>query len=189
MLFLLLIYHANISPLTKTMKRGSSSKFTVLRNYQNNCFLHPTLPPPTTWPDSISCQCGKWSHSDPWKQRVNSGISPQPGANYIPRRLARLGLTNNSLHMSKQHSLLESPRAWQTLPLHVLQNILSEEVCRRQQSAVCLLTHYAKCPLNIPEKHMTTKCKTGSFTLLDSIRFTFLAALKCHRSLGRAWGC
>lgn len=116
----------------------------------------------------------------------------------------RLGFTNNSLHMSKQHSLLESPRAWQTLPLHVLQNILSEEVCRRQQSSVCLLTHYAKCPLNIPEKHVTTKCKTGSITLLDLsdlhsiyvvrvyqiyIPFTFLAALKCHRTFGRAWGC
>lgn len=121
-------------------------------------------------------QCRSLRANGSLQRQNHCGISPLPGANGVPKRLARLGLPGNSLHMSKQPPL-ESLRAWQTLRLCIFYSAL----CRRQELGVCLLTHYAKFP----------KCSRGSAWLWDARLALFTFCKSCSdrpQDAGKGWG-
>lgn len=87
-----------------------------------------------------------WEQTAILKKKKKWWISPLPGVNYVPKRLVRLARTNSSLHMSQQPLLESAESLANIITVHILQHIVNEEVCRRQELGVCLLTHYAVFP-------------------------------------------
>lgn len=139
------------SPFKKTMRRGSSLKFIVLKKYQNNCdFAFPTK--------RNICNLlflnvvSKWSH--PWFLKANRNPADSlwnftAAQHRLPFRQAgrQKGLGRNAVHMSKVPSLELPCRELGTqYYFDVLYSTLWVKRFREENPlAVCLLIQYVKC--------------------------------------------
>lgn len=144
--FLCLFNMRMFPPFKKTMRRGSSLKFIVLRNYQNNStFIFPAKS--NIYKLQLCLHAvSKWSITAPWKQKeilqIHCGSSPLPS---IPGRLVKHeGLGKNALHMSKWLSL-ELP-CWELGTQYRFDVLYSTLWIKRfgeeNPLAICLLTQY-----------------------------------------------
>lgn len=149
-------------PFKKTMRRGSSLKFTILRNYQDNCSL--VVPTKSNIGNLLFLlnAVSEWATPDPWKQ-INPagslGTAPLCGISYRAGRLA--------LHMPKWPRL-GSPASGTSHHLDELCSTLRVKRFREENPlAICLLTQYVKCQsIHTEEEMWLPNTKLTPFTLV-----------------------